>query len=545
LIFTSFFSENKFTRDMVKSFAEEDILEFKGLRDRFLLRRFKSVISTGTSLDTSSTSCGHGNTAQSNQETTDDDHNTSMTDIDDDHNTSMTDIDDDNMSTTDIDDDHNMSTTDIDDHHKTTDHDAAAKFTTEDLLCKQGKGVKGNRAQVFFNTLLKDSANSANIWKKAPKLSEISERKKEIFLESISRVAPQLKWKREQVWHRLGEHLQNRRKYVKDKECGKRVVQSKSPKSSQTSTSLGSTFRQGDNVNLMNKAKTQVIAKGIFLSRKDGMFSELVLTTVLHDPSSDEMELPAPVGTKTTLSKDLIKTIILWKTERLTENKTKKQITLDKQGTTDTQRGTTDKQRGTTDKQRGTTDKQRGTTDTQRGTTDKQRGTTDKQRGTTDKQRGTTDTQQGTTDKQRGTTDTQRGTTDTQQGTTDTQQGTTDTQQGTTDTQQGTTDNLDPLFVFEWGLAKRELYLGLMVNGSSITNCQKPVGKIVDGVLMLPNKLEQAMLKINKNDTQENPDKQFCVFSTDEYEFDMMSNSVVILNEAQFLQMLSEAFKDY
>jgi hypothetical protein len=86
----------------------------------------------------------------------------------------------------------------------------------------------------------------------------------------------------------------------------------------------------GDSVKLLSKTKTQTLATGIYLQSTDDIFSEIVLKTVIENEidssHEDELELPAPAGTATKLSQSLIKTVLVWKTERLQSNKTKKQL---------------------------------------------------------------------------------------------------------------------------------------------------------------------------------------------------------------------------
>ena len=88
---------------------------------------------------------------------------------------------------------------------------------------KQLRG-QPTKAQSYFHSLMRDAATAVHIWRKAYRLSEIKESKKDMFLKIVFDQAPQLKCRERDVWQRLGAQLQNRRKYIRDCECGKRSL---------------------------------------------------------------------------------------------------------------------------------------------------------------------------------------------------------------------------------------------------------------------------------------------------------------------------------
>ncbi|XP_069486739.1 uncharacterized protein KIAA1958 homolog isoform X3 [Ambystoma mexicanum] len=97
-------------------------------------------------------------------------------------------------------------------------------YTAEEMLQKKKLRGKPNKAQSLFHGVIRHAAEAAQIWKDAPQMIEIPDGKKEAFFQVIGRVAPQLMSRKREVWQRLGQHLQNRRKYLMDKEKGKRMV---------------------------------------------------------------------------------------------------------------------------------------------------------------------------------------------------------------------------------------------------------------------------------------------------------------------------------
>ncbi|XP_053382978.1 uncharacterized protein LOC123539664 isoform X4 [Mercenaria mercenaria] len=109
----------------------------------------------------------------------------------------------------------------------------SAQYTAEEMLEKREVRGRTTKAQLFFSSLIREAAILAQIWKTAPTLSHISANQKECFLNAVCKTAPQLSCLRKEVWQRLGLNLQNRRKYLQDKNAGKR-----STKTTKTSNSL-------------------------------------------------------------------------------------------------------------------------------------------------------------------------------------------------------------------------------------------------------------------------------------------------------------------
>ena len=97
-------------------------------------------------------------------------------------------------------------------------------FSAEELLRRKMRRGRPTEAQRLGRSLLREAATTANIWNTAPPLKMITADKKEAFFHYICRAAPQLSRHKQFVWIRLGEALQNRRKYLSDKECGRRTT---------------------------------------------------------------------------------------------------------------------------------------------------------------------------------------------------------------------------------------------------------------------------------------------------------------------------------
>ena len=91
------------------------------------------------------------------------------------------------------------------------------------MLTKKAKLGAPTEAQRVFHHTMHEACNAAKLLNKAYRLGDIPAHKKEAFFNVLERMAPQLAKHRRVVWERLGK-LQNRRKYVKDKSCGKRPL---------------------------------------------------------------------------------------------------------------------------------------------------------------------------------------------------------------------------------------------------------------------------------------------------------------------------------
>ena len=88
------------------------------------------------------------------------------------------------------------------------------------MLTKKAKLGAPTEAQRVFHHTMHEVCNAAKLLNKTYRLGDIPAHKKEAFFNVLERMAPQLAKHRRVVWERLGK-LQNRRKYVKDKSCGK------------------------------------------------------------------------------------------------------------------------------------------------------------------------------------------------------------------------------------------------------------------------------------------------------------------------------------
>ena len=95
-------------------------------------------------------------------------------------------------------------------------------YSVDEMLAKKQRWCKASSAQLFFTTLIRDAAAVANIWENPPLLSELTQNQRDIFFTKVFERAPLLVPKQRDVWKRLGECLQNRRKYLLDKQTGKR-----------------------------------------------------------------------------------------------------------------------------------------------------------------------------------------------------------------------------------------------------------------------------------------------------------------------------------
>ncbi|XP_068747182.1 uncharacterized protein [Montipora capricornis] len=133
-------------------------------------------------------------------------------------------------------------------------------FTAEDLLVKRvsaDKNRKSSPAQLFFRNMLRDCARGARIWDKAPRIEEIPDSKWQVFFTLVKGACPQLasfKY-RSELRKRLGQSLQNKRKYKRDSNNGKRTSKSRKSQSyvnssldsnqSAHDSSLSSSFAMG------------------------------------------------------------------------------------------------------------------------------------------------------------------------------------------------------------------------------------------------------------------------------------------------------------
>ena len=95
-------------------------------------------------------------------------------------------------------------------------------FTAAEMLEKKELRGRPSQAQLYFRTLMRDAAEKAGIWNQAPKLSTITATERGAFFKAIESCAPELLTMRRLLWTKLGESLSNRRKYLMDKEKGKR-----------------------------------------------------------------------------------------------------------------------------------------------------------------------------------------------------------------------------------------------------------------------------------------------------------------------------------
>lgn len=196
------------------------------------------------------------------------------------------------------------------------------QYTAEQLLEKRHAKAKCNSAQAFFNNIMQDAALAAKLWKHPPSsLDVISNKKKDFFFKLIEETLPGvLTNKRNEVWRRLGQRLQNRRKYLKDKLMGKRKSKTTSTTDSETSSaSIREAFlNPGDTVNIKNKRQI-ILGTGIFLGQKDQNYSEVAVKTLTLCSTSED-ELPEKTVAGATNFKDVKeKTVITYWTKYISK----------------------------------------------------------------------------------------------------------------------------------------------------------------------------------------------------------------------------------
>ncbi|XP_071096751.1 uncharacterized protein [Haliotis cracherodii] len=98
-----------------------------------------------------------------------------------------------------------------------------AQYTGEELLTKKSKQGKPSEPQRLGQQVIRESAMMAKLWQDVPQsIRAISEHQKKVFYQCAFTLAPNLVPFRDMLWRRLGEALQNRRKYVRDRRLGKR-----------------------------------------------------------------------------------------------------------------------------------------------------------------------------------------------------------------------------------------------------------------------------------------------------------------------------------
>ena len=198
------------------------------------------------------------------------------------------------------------------------------QYTAEEMLEKKQLRGKPTEAQSFFHTLIRDAASFVHIWKKAYRLSEIKESKKDMFLKTVFDQAPQLKCKARDVWQRLGAQLQNRRKYIRDCESGKRnTKQGLNKNKEREQINQGIQLQSGQTVNIVNNQNMK-IALGIFLGKKNDMYGEVLVQSITNQMQPEE--LPCVIDQDiTVLNEKTLKRVILWRVDRLmkTESKSK------------------------------------------------------------------------------------------------------------------------------------------------------------------------------------------------------------------------------
>lgn len=231
-------------------------------------------------------------------------------------------------------------------------------FRASEMLEVPKKGARCTKAQLYFRTLLRDCARQAKIWDKAYPLPSIPDSRLQKFLELITAAALYLAKHKSQLRVRLGNALQNRRKYIADLKDGKRKkkngvvpnngtsIQStipstieRSPSSprkrksnivdksgtQETSTDVSRlAFKQGEEVLVFKTVEKKCkLAKAAYLGpNKDedtnDMYSLLQLRSKYLSDGDDEIPLPEINSEgNTTLNELECNGLFTWKTKKL------------------------------------------------------------------------------------------------------------------------------------------------------------------------------------------------------------------------------------
>ncbi|KAK2547444.1 hypothetical protein P5673_032571, partial [Acropora cervicornis] len=214
--------------------------------------------------------------------------------------------------------------------------EVTCSYSPQDLLSKCVPGTKCTKEQLYFRNLLRDCAKQSKIWDKAYPLPSIPDGKINKFFELIYTAAPQLKAHKNDVKERLGQALQNRRKYQNDLKMGKRKAKNGSKdvkvgckksitaflESAASSSSACSQSREEVIVYKSVDMKVK-LAKAISLgphndTDKADMYSLLQLCTKYIQEGEKEIPLPAatPDG-DTTLNELQVNAVFSWKTKKL------------------------------------------------------------------------------------------------------------------------------------------------------------------------------------------------------------------------------------
>lgn len=319
--------------EMLAKFSDEDVKDLLGacpFKDRFKIRQYLRVQGSHVKPVASD----HPTSSHLQQK----DHASCSSSISTSANNSFISMGDESID---------LTSTDLD-AENTNPNKAPTDYSAEEMLQKKKWRGKPNAAQSFFHGLIRDAAAAAHIWKKALPLHEISQKKMDIFLETVLKHAPHLRLREREVKQRLGEHLQNRRKYLRDVECGKRKSTSKTDKGStrpkidgyltkgtvspqiegknENSTELDNLDNDflpipGDPVSIYDKKK-KLIGQGVYITR-NGIYGEVVVRSVLQQ-EGDPAELPAPVDNLLVFDEKVVKRTILWRIERLKKSSNSK-----------------------------------------------------------------------------------------------------------------------------------------------------------------------------------------------------------------------------
>ena len=282
-----FFPENGVTKEMLLQFQENDISDlFKNFSDRFTIRRYIKNIKSLTPMESENSELF----CKSDMETD-----------------SLNSMEGDSK---------NMEESVFVTSPLESEKSRSCEFTADAMLEKKERRGKPTAAQLYFHNLIRDSASSAKIWKKTPHLNQISTTRKQVFLTTVIEAAPQLKSKEREIWRRLGIALQNRRKYMNDKESGKR-------KTTPTDKAEYAQIEIGDHVDLLTRDQSKAIGNGVVI-KIDQMYSDVVLKECQPSAVPNDLELPEPVDGLTKLADTLIKRIIKWRTCRLRKHTRKK-----------------------------------------------------------------------------------------------------------------------------------------------------------------------------------------------------------------------------
>ena len=424
-------------------------------------------------------------------------------------------------------------------------------YTAEQLLQKRNYKEKCNGPQAFFSNVMKDAAIAAALWKNPPaSLEAVSSKKKELFFTLLEKTVPQLRNRRNEVWRRLGQRLQNRRKYIKDILTGKRKCKTASGSTcTDSETSIREAFlNPGDTVNLKSKIHNQtILGTGIYLGQKDQYFSEVVVKTLNQCDITTEDELPEGASNFKSVKEKTVITYWSKYISKKTKKKVRKRKTSTSTSTVSTSHSVDEadsevesvhslKSGSEEDLPKISTKKRKKKTPTHNAKLKVNEELLDIDRERSQLENGKADTEKGQMKKQQ-TKDKKRAPV------------------RPSNNDACGLDLVDYTFVLmEWG--NRSLYWGIKKFDTSLNDftfvvqsCTKSCGKIKNKTINFEAVYDNSKhcMKLSNTDLQLNPDMSFCVCQIKKDEFFHLEKNTLVLKAGhdEFISKLKESFSTY